>query len=283
MGSTEIKDTTHPLPWSILEEKAYNDTPMPDLVDTTGKRIFDYSWCSDTDRPALEIIVQTVNRYPALVAALTDLTIFVAAALDEENDAQTQATALELVQKVALKNARAALAGQAPEPPNTLLLSTLKLARSALTATMQAGADYDWNADPRYVTRMQGEAVRAIDAAVVLSNTTGVHEAPQTLQQKYADLRYAAGRVIRAYTMSDEEAGISGQDELNYAITDVLSGALAALGGVRTEQPDPVREALIKIVNNWDNLHPKDRHQAREALGWDLLGGARAGESHDVQ
>lgn len=59
-------------------------------------------------------------------------------------------------------------------------------------------------------------------------------EPQQTLEQKYADLRYAAGRVIRAYTMSDEQAGISGQDELGYAITDVLAGALMVLAAGET-------------------------------------------------
>lgn len=48
-------------------------------------------------------------------------------------------------------------------------------------------------------------------------------------EQAVQDLIFAAGRVIRAYTMSDEQAGISGQDELNYAITDVLAGALKAI------------------------------------------------------
>jgi len=34
----------------------------------------------------------------------------------------------------------------------------------------------------------------------------------------------------------------------------------------RINSHDALVEALQKIVNNWDDLHPKDRHQAREAL-----------------
>lgn len=34
---------------------------------------------------------------------------------------------------------------------------------------------------------------------------------------------------------------------------------------------DELRAALEKIVNHWDNLHPKDRQQASAALGWDPL------------
>jgi hypothetical protein len=34
----------------------------------------------------------------------------------------------------------------------------------------------------------------------------------------------------------------------------------------RDEAFEAMRKALQKIVNNWDELHPKDRRQARAAL-----------------
>jgi hypothetical protein len=50
---------------------------------------------------------------------------------------------------------------------------------------------------------------------------------------------------------------------------------LAVRAGVEIErlklERDEARAALEKIVNNWGNLHPKDRQQARAALGWPLV------------
>jgi hypothetical protein len=37
------------------------------------------------------------------------------------------------------------------------------------------------------------------------------------------------------------------------------------------KERDELRLALIKIVNHWSDLHPKDRQQARTALGWPML------------
>jgi hypothetical protein len=215
-------ETENILPHTPGEWKFYERNGDPHAMSTNGGTVFtpgDILIAETYTAEDAAYIAEACNAYPALVAALTEAAREISMAAHYWEGSPSYAARVKKAEQIigtALATAQAALVAA--------LQNISEREHGIITVRDCDNNPIDYHCG--HCTLMADIATRALAGRTP----------PETLEQRYADLRYAAGRVIRAYTMSDEQAGISGQDELNYAITDVLAGALAALVAGGTQE-----------------------------------------------